>query len=428
MDVLHPRCAGLDISKKDAKACLRLPGKRAGTYTREVTTWGSTTNQILALRDFLIDANVTLVAIEATGDYWKPFYYLLEDVLTVILVNPRHVKGVPGRKTDVNDAQWLAQLAAHGLVRACFVPPEPIRRLRDMTRARTAATRDRTRVTQRLEKLLEDAGIKLSAVASRLTGVSSRQMLQALIAGQSSPEQIANLARTRMRGKIPQLVEALTGRFTDHHAFLTRLYLSQIDQLTQMIDELTARIEVMIEPFRAARDLLVTIPGVDAMNADVIIAETGADMSVFPTAGHLASWAGLTPGHHQSADTVKSAKTRPGDRYLKAALGAAALVITRTRGTYLSALYKRLASRRGPAKATVAVQHSILTSTWHMLTQQQPYHELGGDHFTKLDPARVARRAISQLNQLGFAVTLNPIQTATQHQHQQDHSANLRDH
>ncbi len=404
MDVVHPRCAGLDISKKDAKVCLRLPGSPAGTVTRKVTTWTSTTNQILALRDFLLDAGVTIVAMEATGDYWKPFYYLFEDVLNVVLVNARHVKNVPGRKTDVSDAQWLADLAAHGLVRACFVPPEPIRRLRDVTRARTAATRDRGRVSQRLEKLLEDAGIKLSTVASKLTGVSARAMLQALIDGHDQPEQIAQLARTRMRAKIPALIEALTGRFTDHHAFLTRQYLAQIDHLTQIIDELTDRIETMIEPYRAARDLLVTIPGVD-----VIIAETGADMRVFPTPAHLASWAGVTPGHHQSADTVKPAKTRPGNRYLKAGLGMAALNTNRTRGTYLSALYKRLATRRGAIKAIVAVEHSILTSVWHMLTDREPYHDLGNDHFTRLNPERAARRAVNQLNHLGFAVTLSPI-------------------
>jgi transposase len=215
-----------------------------------------------------------------------------------------------------------------------------------------------------------------------------------------------------MRGKIPELTEALTGQFSDHHAFLTRLYLTQIDQLTPIIDELTERIETMIESFRGVRDLLVTIPGVDTLVADVIIAEIGADMNVFPTAGHLASWAGLTPGHHQSAEVTKSAKTRPGDRHLKAALGIAALTITRSRDNYLKALYRRLASRRGPSKAIVAVEHSILISVWHMLTHQEPYHDLGGDHFTKLNPERVARRAINQLNQLGYTVTLNPIETA----------------
>jgi transposase len=410
MEVIHERCAGIDISKRDAKVCLRLPGKRVGTYTRGVTTWGATTRQILALRDMLVDAGVTLVVMEATGDYWKPFYYLFEDALNVILVNPRHVKNVPGRKTDVSDCQWLADLGAHGLVRACFVPPEPIRRLRDLTRARTAITRDRARVVQRLEKLLEDAGIKLSSVATDLTGVSARNMLRALIDGQASPREMAELARARMRGKIPDLVEALEGRFVEHHAFLARMYLQQIDQLTPMIDDLTGRIETLMEPFRPTRDLLTTIPGVNTLVADVIIAETGADMDRFPTAGHLASWAGLTPGHHQSAKVVKSAKTRPGDRYLKAVLGTAALNIARNKGNnnYLSALYRRLAPRRGPSKAVVAVEHSILTAVWYMLTRGEPYQDLGGDHFTRLNPQQIARRAVRQLEQLGYSVALTP--------------------
>jgi transposase len=414
MEIIHQRCAGIDISKRDAKVCLRLPGKRAGTFTRKVTTWGATTRQILALRDMLNEAQVTLVVMEATGDYWKPFYYLFEDVLNVILVNPRHVKNVPGRKTDVSDCQWLADLGAHGLVRACFVPPEPIRRLRDLTRARTAITRDRARVVQRLEKLLEDAGIKLSSVATDLTGVSARNMLTALIDGHATPEQMADLARTSMRGKIPELVEALHGQFTDHHAFLTRMYLNQIDQLTPMIDDLTARIETLMEPFLPARDLLVTIPGISTLVADVIIAETGADMDRFPTPGHLASWAGLTPGHHQSARVTRSAKTRPGDRYLKAALGVAALNIARHRGNhnYLCALYRRLAPRRGPSKAIVAVEHSILTSVWYMLTRNQPYQDLGGDYFTRLNPQQIARRAVRQLQQLGYNVALTPNEVA----------------
>jgi len=410
MEVVHARCAGLDISKRDAKVCLRLPGRRAGTFTRKVSTWGATTRQVLALRDMLVEAQVTVVAMEATGVYWKPFYYLFEDVLNVILVNPRHVKNVPGRKTDVSDCQWLADLTAHGLVKACFVPPAPIRRLRDLTRARTAVTRDRARVVQRLEKLLEDAGIKLSSVATDLTGVSARDMLAALADGQSSPEQMADLARTRMRGKIPELTEALQGKFTDHHAFLTRLYLDQIDQLTPILDEITARIATLIEPFRGVRDLLVTIPGVDVLVAEVIIAETGADMNAFPTPGHLASWAGVVPGHHQSAQVTKSAKTRPGGPNLKAALGVAALSIARSRGTYLSALYRRIAARRGPSKAIVAVEHSILVSVWHMLTRNEPYQDLGGDHFTKMNPERLAHRAVQQLENLGFTVALTPVE------------------
>ncbi len=315
MEVVHARCAGIDVSKRDAKVCVRVTGKGRVKTQETVTTWGSTTNRILALRDHLIVEQVTCAVMEATGDYWKPFYYLLEDAgCEVVLVNARHVKNLPGRKTDVSDATWLAQLGAHGLVRGSVVPPEPIRQLRDLTRTRTVVTRERGREVQRLEKLLEDAGIKLSSVATDIIGVSGRAMLEALIAGQRDPEVLANLALRRLRSKIPALTEPLIGRFTDHHAFLTRLHLELIDRHTQAIDELTARIEVVIEPFRAFRDLICTIPGISTRVADVVIAETGADMTRFPTAGHLASWAGTCPGSNEPAGRVKSTKTRPGNR------------------------------------------------------------------------------------------------------------------
>ena len=313
MDVIHPRCAGLDVSKGDAKVCVRVAGGgRAGTKST-VTTWSAMTNQVLALREHLIEARVTLVVMEATSDYWKPFYYLLEDgPFELMLVNARHVKNIPGRKSDVSDASWLAELGAHGLVRGSFVPPPPIRVLRDLTRTRTLITRARSAEVQRLEKLLEDAGIKLSSVASDITGVSSRAMLEAMIAGQDEPAVLADLAKRRMRSKIPALTEALTGRFSEHHGFLARVHLDLIDQHTAAIDELTARIEVVITPFRRARDLLITIPGISQGVADVIIAETGADMTRFPTAAHLASWAGTSPGSNESAGRVKPTKTRPG--------------------------------------------------------------------------------------------------------------------
>jgi len=261
MEIVHVRCAGLDISKRDAKVCVRVGGAGRRKTVETVTTWGSTTNQVLALRDHLIAEQVRCAVMEATGDYWKPFYYLLEDAgFEVLLVNARHVKNLPGRKTDVSDATWLAQLGAHGLVRGSFVPPEPIRALRDLTRARTAITRERGREIQRLEKLLEDAGIKLSSVASDITGVSGRAMLHALVAGQRDPAALADLARRRLRSKIAQLTEALTGRFTDHHAFLARVHLDLIDRHTAAIDEITARIEQVIEPFHGFRDLICTIP------------------------------------------------------------------------------------------------------------------------------------------------------------------------
>ncbi len=413
MDVVHPRCAGVDVSKRDAKVCVRIA--RAGRAKAEstVTTWGSVTNQVLALRDHLIAEEVTLVVMEATSDYWKPFYYLLEDgPFEVMLVNARHVKNLPGRKTDVSDAAWLAELGAHGLVRGSFVPPGPIRELRDLTRTRTTITRDRAREIQRLEKLLEDAGIKLSSVASDITGVSGRAMLAALIAGERDPAQLADLAKRRMRSKIPELTEALTGRFGAHHAFLARLHLDLIDQHTAAIDGLTARIEVVIEPFRGARDLIVTIPGISTGVADVIIAETGADMTRFPSAGHLASWAGTCPGSNESAGRIKSTHTRPGNPYLKGALGIAAMSAARSHGTYYSVKYRRIAARRGPVKAIVALEHAMLIAIWNMLTTGTFYCDPGDDFYTRLNPDKAKNRALDQLRKMGYAVTLNPLAAA----------------
>jgi transposase len=407
MEVVHPRCAGIDISKRDAKVCIRIAGSGRKKASSTVTTFGSVTNQVFALRDHLVAAEVTLVVMEATSDYWKPFYYLLEDgPFEVMLVNARHVKNLPGRKTDVSDAAWLADLGAHGLVRGSFVPPEPIRQLRDLTRTRTAITRERAREIQRLEKLLEDAGIKLSSVASDISGVSGRAMLEALIAGERDPAVLADLAKRRMRSKIPALTEALTGRFSEHHAFLARLHLDLVDQHSRALEDLTARIEVVIAPFRCARDLLVTIPGISTLVADVIIAETGGDMARFQSAGHLASWAGTCPGSNESAGRVKSTHTRPGNPYLKGALGAGAMAAAQSRDTYFAAKYRRIASRRGPVKAIVALEHAMLIAVWNMLTTGATYDDPGGDFYTRLDPDRAKHRAIDQLRKMGYAVTL----------------------
>ena len=409
MEVVHGRCAGLDISKKDAKVCVRVAGAGRRKTTETVVTWGSTTNQVLALREHLVAEHITCAVMEATGDYWKPFYYLLEDAGSeVLLVNARHVKNLPGRKSDVSDATWLAQLGAHGLVRGSFVPPQPIRELRDLTRARTAITRERGREVQRLEKLLEDAGIKLSAVASDIMGVSGRAMLEALIAGQYDPAVLADLAKRRLRSKIPALTEALTGRFTEHHGFLARVHLDLIDRHTEAIEELTGRIEVVIEPFLGFRDLILTIPGIGPINADVILAETGADMTRFPTAGHLASWAGTCPGSNESAGRVKSTRTRPGNPYLQGALGAAAMSCAQHPDTYLGVRYRRIASRRGPMKANVAVQHSMLVAIWHMGHTGELYNDPGADYFTRLHPERAKKRALHQLEAMGYRVSLDP--------------------
>lgn len=411
MEVIHPRCAGIDVSKKDAKVCVRIQGRGPRSTTSTVTTWGAMTGQILDLKDFLLKEQVSLVVMEATSDYWRPFYYLLEDDgLAVVLVNARDARNVPGRKTDVSDAAWLADLGAHGLVRASFVPPPPIRELRDLTRARTIITRERTREIQRLEKLLEDACIKLSSVASDITGVSGRLMLQALIKGQDDPAALAELAQRRMRSKIPELTDALTGRFSSHHRYMAELYLHRIDAHTADIEALSARIEEAIAPFRLARELLISIPGFSTTIAEVFIAETGADMTVFPSAGHLASWAGTSPGSNESAGRVKSTKTRPGNRYLKGALGIAALSAARSKNTYFSAKYRRITARRGPSKALVAVEHAMLTAAWHMLTTGELYKDPGADYFTRQAPAKTKARAIGQLESLGYQVILEPLQ------------------
>lgn len=413
MDLIHERAAGLDISKSDAKVAIRAPGKRAGTFPIKVTTWGSTTNQILALRDMLVAAKVTTVVMEATSDYWKPFYYLFEDVLPVMLVNAKAARNIPGRKTDVSDASWLAQLGAHGLLRPCFVPPPPIRILRDLTRARTIATQDRTREIQRLEKFLESTGLKLSDSVSNLMGVSSRAMLEALIKGERDPQVLANLAKGAMRPRIPELVEALTGRFEEHHAFICAMHLERIDSITRWVEKLTEKIEVAMEPFLVAREFLTTIPGVSTLVADVIVAETGADMSTFETPGRLSSWSGLSPGSNESAGRVKSSKTLPGNRYLKGALGIAALNIARhPKGSYLGARYKRIVVRRGKMKAIVATEHSILTAVWHMLAEGECYHDPGSDFFTQKDPTRTRNNAVRRLHELGYNVTLSTREAA----------------
>ena len=377
-----PKCASASTALAVAKPAKRSP--RSGRPPARSCRCGI----------ILPHSEVTCVVMEATSDYWKPFYYLLEDLpgVEVMLVNARHVKNLPGRKTDVADATWLAQLGAHGLVRGSFVPPEPIRQLRDLTRTRTAVTRERTREIQRLEKLLEDAGIKLSSVVSDLTGVSGRAMLEALIAGDSTPAAMAELAKKRMRVKIPQLTEALYGRFTSHHAFLTRMHLDLIDQHTAAIEQLTDRIEVVIEPFRGFRDLICTIPGIGGRTADIIVAETGADMTRFPTAQHLASWAGTTPGNNESAGKVKSRRTRPGNPYLQGALGTAAMSISHTHGTYLAAKYRRIATRRGPLKANVAVQRALLVAIWTTAMTNTTYHDPGWRLLHPPQPAQSAKQ------------------------------------
>lgn len=408
IEVVVPRAAGLDIAKASLVACVQTP-EPAGGWRIEKRKFGTTTRQLLELASWLAERQVTRVGMESTGDYWKPVFYLLESQTECWLLNARHMRTVPGRKTDMSDAEWICDLVAHGLVRPSFVPPPPIRVLRDLTRRRAILLTERTREKQRLEKLLEDAGVKLSVVASDIFGVSGRAMLTALIAGERDGAVLAQLAVGRLRSKIPALAEALVGRFSDHHAFMADMILRHIDVLTDMVTELDARITSQITPYQRQIELLDTIPGINIRTAQVIIAETGADMSRFPTAGHLASWAGICPGNNKTGGKAKPGHTRPGDRWLKAALGTAALGAIRTRNTYMLAHYRRIAARRGGKRAQTAVAHTLLVTAWHLLTTDTAYHDLGADYFLNRDnPDRHRRRAMATLEHLGYEVTLTP--------------------
>lgn len=415
MERLFERCAGLDIHKETVVACVRVPGEDGGR-DQQTRTFGATTEQLLVLLDWLRGWGVTLVGMESTGIYWRPVYYLLEDHMECWLLNAQHLRNVPGRKTDVKDAEWICQLVEHGLVRASFVPPREIRELRDLTRYRKAQIEERTREVQRLEKTLQDAGIKLSSVASKVLGVSGRLMLDALISGTHDPEVLAELAKGRLRNKLPALKHALEGRFTGHHALIVGQQLSHIDYLEEAIVALSERIDEVIAPFASKVALLDTIPGVDKRTAELLIAEIGADMSVFPTHRHLASWAGICPGQNESAGKSRSGKTRKGSKWLRAGLTEAAKASSRSKGTYLNAQYQRLRGRRGHQKATIAVAHSILVASWHILSYDIQYADLGEDYFIRRQAEHADRyrnRLIHQLEKLGHKVTLEPIPQAT---------------
>ncbi len=402
------RAAGLDVHKDQVTACVRIAGKGGEEGREEIHEFGTTTRELLALRDWLAAHRVELVVMEATGVYWKPVYYVLEEAFETWVVNARHFRNVPGRKTDVSDAQWLAELAQHGLVRPSFVPPKAIRELRDLTRYRKAQIQERTREVQRLDKILQDAGIKLSSVASRVLGVSGRAMLDALVKGTTDPEALADLAKGQLRKKIPALKEALEGRFSRRHAVVVGQILAHIDYLDEAISNLSAEIEEVVDPFAEKVELLRTIPGVDEKTAVSLLAEIGPDMTRFPTHRHLASWAGMCPGNDESAGKRRSGRTRKGSKWLRDALVQAAHAADRTKGTYLGAQYARLRGRRGAKRAAVAVGHSILISSYHVLSRGVPYQELGEDWLLTRDREAQTRRLIKQLTRLGHIVTLQP--------------------
>jgi transposase len=365
-----------------------------------------------ALRDWLVAHGVTLLGMESTGIYWRPVHAVLEDAMECWLLNARHMRNVPGRKTDVNDAEWIAQLVEHGLVRPSFVPPKPIRELRNLTRYRKAQIEERGREVQRLDKVLQDAGVKLSSVAADILGRSGRDMLDALVRGSRDPEVVAELARGRLRPKIPALKEALTGRFGDHHALLVATILAKLDFLEEAIASLSAEIERVIAPFARQVELLDTIPGVDQRVAEALVAEIGVDMAQFGSAERLASWAGMCPGNHESAGKQRSGRARKGPKWLGMHLTEAAKAAGRSKGTYLGAQYQRLRGRRGAAKATKAVGHSILVAAYHILDKGVPYHDLGADWFARRRPEAQARRLIHQLTALGYSVTVQPPEAA----------------
>jgi len=372
--------------------------------------FSTTAAGVRELGEWLAEREVELVVMEATGVYWRPVYYGLEDRFDELwLVNAHHVHNVPGRKTDMSDAEWLADVAAHGMVRPSFVPPPEVRGLRELTRYRKTQIRMRSQEIQRLEKLLQDAGIKLTSVASGVWSQSSRAMIEMLISGETDPVILAELSKGRMRPKIPALIEALESRWVTHHSAVARQILAHIDFLDSTIDTLTGEIVERLAPFQIAVELLETIPGVSQLTAQIIVAETGADMSRFPTPGQLAAWAGVAPASHESAGKRRPAGTRHGSRHLREALVEAARSAARTKGTFLSARYSRIARRRGPNKAAVAIAHTILVSAWHMLNTGEVYQDLGASFYDKrIDPARVARRHVAELEAAGYTVTLTP--------------------
>jgi transposase len=371
-------------------------------------SWLTLTADLLALADWLAEHGVTHVAMESTGVYWKPVFNLLEGVVHVILVNAEHVKQVPGRKTDVKDCQWLAQLLQHGLLKASFVPPEPIRALRDLTRQRTQLIQERSAAANRIQKVLEDANIKLASVATDVLGASGRDMLEALIAGETDPAKLADLARKRLREKIPHLQLALRGRVTEHHRFLLCLHLDHVTQLEELLGRLNVRIEEALAPFAEAATRLQAIPGVSQRVAETVLAEIGTNMDQFPTDGHVASWAGMCPGNNESAGKRRSGRVTKGNRWLKRILVQAAWAASHTKRTYLAAQYRRLAKRRGCKRALVAVGHTLLVIIYHVLKRGTTYVELGADFLERLEPTRLTRQLVKRLEALGHKVTLEP--------------------
>lgn len=405
MEILYRCCCGMDVHKKFVVACV-LRIDEQGEETRQVQRFETYTEDLLRLSDWLTRSGCTHVAMESTGVYWKPIYNLLEGQLELLVVNAHHIKAVPGRKTDVKDSEWIAELLQHGLLKASFIPPQSQRDWRDLTRYRTSLVQERVRIVNRLQKVLEDANLKLAGVATDVMGKSGRVMLEAILAGATDPEQLAELAKGRLRKKLPQLKQALNGRVREHHRFLLVEQLSHIDYLDEAIGRLSGEIAERLRPFQAEIERLDTIPGINRAIAEVLLAEIGPDMNRFPDAHHLASWAGMCPGHNESGGKRQSGKTRKGNRWLRQALIEAAHGASHTKDTYLSSQYRRLVGRRGKKRALVAVGHSLLVIAYHVLNRQATYVELGSNYFEQLHRCRLEQNLVQRLQKLGYTVTL----------------------
>jgi len=404
MEVVHERCAGLDVHQHTVVACARVAA--GGKVGQEVQTFDTTTQGLLALCDWLTAHECTHAAMESTGVYWKPVWHVLESSFELVLANAMHIRNVPGRKTDVSDAMWIADLLAHGLIRASFVPPTPVQELRDLTRTRKQLVREVAQHTQRIQKTLEDANIKITGVISNVLGTSGRALLEALIAGETNPERLVDLCSPRLKATRSELVEALRGRVREHHRFLLKLHLGQIDALNAAVRDVEARVGETLTPFRERAELLTTMPGISETTAHVIVSEIGIDMSRFPTAAHLVSWAGFCPRSDESAGKRRSTKVRKGAPWLKTTLVQAAWAAVRKKDSYLRAQFLRIKSRRGPMKAIVAVAASMLTAAYHILRDGVPYRELTGSHFDARDRTKLTKRLIRRLSDLGVQVEI----------------------
>lgn len=411
MQVVYERCCGLDVHKKTVVACVLITPPD-GPVQRTIRTFSTMTTGLLALEDWLRSQEIAVIALESTGVFWRPVYNLLEEGRTMLLVNPQHMKAVPGRKTDVRDSEWLADLLRHGLLKASFIPPKPIRELRELTRYRKTLIQERTQEVNRLQKLLEGANIKLAAVASDVLGKSGRDMLEALIGGEQRPEVLAELARGVLRKKIPLLRQALEGRVQPHHVFLLTRLLAHIDFLEESLAEVQREIGQRLEPLAEAMTLVQGIPGLQATTTGGILAEIGVQMERFPSDKHLASWAGVCPGNKQSGGKRLSGATTAGNPWLRALLGEAAWAIAHTKDNYLAAFYHRIARRRGTKKAIMALMHKVLVIIYHVLRTKKPYADLGSDYFDQLEAARIERHHVQRLEQLGYTVTLIPKEVA----------------